>query len=533
MNNFFFALIFIINPHQAFALDDTSTNFAGLTFALFVLITLIITYFASKKSSDKSNYYAAGEKISGFQNGLAIAGDYMSAASFLGISGLVFFSGFDGLIYSIGFLVGWPIILFLIAGKLKNLGKYTFADVTTTRLKQSKIRILSASGTLVTVLFYLIAQMVGAGALIQILFDLPYSFAIWAVGILMIIYVSFGGMIATTWVQIIKALLLIIGASILAFFVLRNFSFSLNELLNEAVKIHQSKELILYPGKLISDPISAISLGLALIFGTAGLPHILMRFFTVPDAKSARISAFYATSFIGYFYILTFVIGFGAIIFLTNNSLYLDDNNNLIGSNNMAAVHLSHALGGNIFLGFISAVAFATILAVVSGLTLAGASAIGRDIYVYVINNGQANEKNEITVSKISSVFIGIVAIILGIIFQGQNVAFLVGLAFAIAASTNFPVLFLTITWAGLTTNGAFFGGMIGLLTAIILVILSPTVWVDIFEFKKAVFPYKYPGLFSMTTSFLFIYLISKFDKKNVNKEKFDLLIKQAYLGRK
>ena len=282
MNNFFFALIFIINPNQAFALDDTSTNFAGLTFALFVLITLIITYFASKKSSDKSNYYAAGEKISGFQNGLAIAGDYMSAASFLGISGLVFFSGFDGLIYSIGFLVGWPIILFLIAGKLKNLGKYTFADVTTTRLKQSKIRILSASGTLVTVLFYLIAQMVGAGALIQILFDLPYSFAIWAVGILMIIYVSFGGMIATTWVQIIKALLLIIGASILAFFVLRNFSFSLNELLNEAVKIHQSKELILYPGKLISDPISAISLGLALIFGTAGLPHILMRFFTVP-----------------------------------------------------------------------------------------------------------------------------------------------------------------------------------------------------------------------------------------------------------
>ncbi len=533
MNSLFFFLVIFINPGHAFAWENTSTNFAGFIFSLFVFVTLIITYFASKKSSSKSNYYAAGEKISGFQNGLAIAGDYMSAASFLGISGLVFFSGFDGLIYSIGFLVGWPIILFLIAGKLKNLGKYTFADVTTIRLKQSKIRILSACGTLVTVLFYLIAQMVGAGSLIQILFGLPYSFAIWIVGILMIVYVSFGGMIATTWVQIIKAILLIMGASILAFFVLKNFSFSLDELLNEATKIHQSKELILYPGKLISDPISAISLGVALIFGTAGLPHILMRFFTVPDAKSARISAFYATSFIGYFYILTFVIGFGAIIYLTNNSLYLDESNNLIGSNNMAAIHLSHVLGGDIFLGFISAVAFATILAVVSGLTLAGASAIGRDLYVYVINNGQANEKREILVSKVSSVIIGIIAIILGIIFQGQNVAFLVGLAFAIAASTNFPILFLTISWKGLTTNGAFFGGMIGLFTAIVLVILSPTIWVEIFKFEKPIFPYKYPGLFSMITSFFFIFLISKIDKRNLNENKFNLLVKQAYLGRK
>ena len=278
MNKLFFSFLIVVNPNYAYAWENTSTNFAGLIFAIFVFVTLLITYYASKKNSSKSNYYAAGEKISGFQNGLAIAGDYMSAASFLGISGLVFFSGFDGLIYSIGFLVGWPIILFLIAGKLKNLGKYTFADVTTIRLKQSKIRILSACGTLVTVLFYLIAQMVGAGALIQILFGLPYSYAIWIVGILMIIYVSFGGMIATTWVQIIKALLLIIGASILAFFVLKNYSFSLNELLSEATVIHQSKELILYPGKLISDPISAISLGVALIFGTAGLPHILMRF---------------------------------------------------------------------------------------------------------------------------------------------------------------------------------------------------------------------------------------------------------------
>ncbi len=374
---------FILLPKIAMAVDFESNKFAILIFGSFVFITLLITYFASKKNYSKSNYFAAGEKISGFQNGLAIAGDYMSAASFLGISGLVFFSGFDGLIYSIGFLVGWPIILFLIAEKLKNLGKFTFADVTSIRLEQSKIRILSASGTLVTVMFYLIAQMVGAGSLIQILFGLPYEYAIWFVGILMIIYVSFGGMIATTWVQIIKAILLIFGATILAFLVLIDFDFSISKLLLEATKIHSERESILFPGKLISDPISAISLGLALIFGTAGLPHILMRFFTVPNAKSARVSAFFATTFIGYFYILTFVIGFGAIVYLTGNSNYVDIDNNLIGSNNMAAIHLSDALGGSLFLGFISAVAFATILAVVSGLTLAGASAIGRDIYVF------------------------------------------------------------------------------------------------------------------------------------------------------
>ena len=368
---------------------------ASIIFLLFVLVTLAITYFASKRTNTKENYYAAGEKISGLQNGLAIAGDYMSAASFLGISGLVFFSGFDGLIYSIGFLVGWPIILFLIAEKLKNLGKFTFADVTSIRLKQSKIRILSSVSTLITVLFYLIAQMVGAGSLIQILFDLSYDLAIWIVGILMIIYVSFGGMIATTWVQIIKAFLLISGASILSFLVLNEYSFSLTNLLNEAVNVHNSGVEILKPGKLVADPISAVSLGIALILGTAGLPHILMRFFTVPDAKSARLSAFYATSLIGYFYLLTFIIGFGAIVYLSNNPNYINASGELIGSNNMAAIHLSHAVGGDIFLGFISAVAFATILAVVSGLTLAGASAVGRDFFVYVLNKGKANEKKK------------------------------------------------------------------------------------------------------------------------------------------
>ena len=512
------------------------SNFvASIIFFLFVFVTLAITYFASKKSNTKENYYAAGEKISGFQNGLAIAGDYMSAASFLGISGLVFLSGFDGLIYSIGFLVGWPIILFLVAEKLKNLGKFTFADVTTIRLKQSRIRILSSISTLTTVLFYLIAQMVGAGSLIQILFDLPYDFAIWIVGILMIIYVSFGGMIATTWVQIIKAFLLIFGATVLSFLVLKEFSFSLTNLLDAAVVAHKSGIEILKPGKLVADPISAISLGIALILGTAGLPHILMRFFTVPDAKSARLSAFYATSFIGYFYLLTFIIGFGAIVYLSKNANYIDVNGLLIGSNNMAAIHLSHAIGGDIFLGFISAVAFATILAVVAGLTLAGASAVGRDLYVYVLNNEKTDEKKELFVSKISSVLIGIVAIFLGIAFEGQNVAFMVGLAFAIAASTNFPVLFLSINWKNLTTNGAFYGGMIGLLLTVSLVVLGPTIWVDIFKFEKPIFPYKYPALFSVSFSFLAIFIISKLDIKNksyIENEKFTKMMKKAYLGK-
>ena len=529
---FFFFCLF---PHFVFANQNESNYFAALIFSLFVFVTLLITYFASKKSNIKENYYAAGGKISGFQNGLAIAGDYMSAASFLGISGLVFFSGFDGLIYSIGFLVGWPIILFLISERLKNLGKFTFADVTSIRLEQSKIRILSAIGTLVTIILYLIAQMVGAGSLIQILFGLPYEIAVWIVGILMIIYVSFGGMIATTWVQIIKACLLIFGASVLAFLVLKEFAFSLDTILSEAVNIHESKKEILFPGKLISDPISAISLGIALIFGTAGLPHILMRFFTVPNARSARISAFYATTFIGYFYILTFVIGFGAIVFLTQNPLYLDETGKLLGSNNMAAIHLSHSVGGEFFLGFISAVAFATILAVVSGLTLAGASAIGRDLFVYVIKKGKADEKKELLVSKYSSVLIGFIAIFLGIFFEEQNVAFMVGLAFAVAASTNFPILFLTITWKNLTTNGAYYGGLIGLITTISLVVLGPTIWVDIFGFKQAIFPLKYPAIFTVFISFSSIIIISIFDKDNNkfdNIKKFNKLTKKAYLGR-
>lgn len=486
---------------------------AVVMFLIFVTATLGITYWASKKMRSTSDYYVAGGGITGFQNGLAIAGDYMSAASFLGISGLVYLSGYDGLIYSIGFLIGWPLILFLVAERLRNLGRYTFADVVSYRLEQLPIRTLSAFGTLAVVALYLIAQMVGAGKLIQLLFGLPYHYAVVMVGVLMVMYVMFGGMLATTWVQIIKAVLLLLGASFIAFMVLKHVDFDLNTLFEQAVSVHPKGLDIMAPGGLISDPVSAISLGVALIFGTAGLPHILMRFFTVSNAKQARRSVFFATGFIGYFYILTFVIGFGAIVLLSNNPEFFDGNGLLLGGNNMAAIHLSKAVGGDFFLGFISAVAFATILAVVSGLTLAGASAISHDLYASVIKKGNSSAKQEIRVSKIATVILGSVAIFLGILFEDQNIAFMVGLAFAIAASANFPTLILSMYWQGLTTRGAFIGGFTGLLTAAVLVIVGPIVWVDILGNEEALFPYKYPALFSVSIAFLCIWFFSITDR--------------------
>lgn len=494
---------------------------AIIMFVVFVGATLCITYWASKRNKSAADYYAAGGKITGFQNGLAIAGDYMSAASFLGISALVYTSGYDGLIYSIGFLVGWPIILFLIAERLRNLGKYTFADVASYRLGQTQIRSLSACGSLVVVAFYLIAQMVGAGKLIQLLFGLDYHVAVILVGILMCLYVLFGGMLATTWVQIIKAVLLLSGATFMAVMVMKHVNFDFNSLFAEAVKIHPKGEAIMSPGGLVKDPISAFSLGLALMFGTAGLPHILMRFFTVSDAKEARKSVFYATGFIGYFYILTFIIGFGAIILVSTNPDFKDAAGALLGGNNMAAVHLADAVGGSIFLGFISAVAFATILAVVAGLTLAGASAVSHDLYASVIKKGKANDKEEIRVSKITTVALGVLAIGLGILFESQNIAFMVGLAFSIAASCNFPVLLLSMYWKNLTTRGAMIGGWLGLISAVGLMILGPTIWVQILHHEKAIFPYEYPALFSMIIAFVGIWFFSVTDKsKSAAKER-------------
>ncbi|PHO09342.1 cation acetate symporter [Malaciobacter canalis] len=492
---------------------------AIIMFFVFVMGTLGITYWAARRTKSASDFYTAGGGISGFQNGMAIAGDYMSAASFLGISGLVYLSGYDGLIYAVGFLVGWPVILFLMAEKLRNLGKFTFADIAAYRLSQKEIRTLAAFGSLSVVILYLIAQMVGSGKLIQVLFGLEYEYAVVLVGVMMIIYVTFGGMLATTWVQIIKAVLLLSGVSFMGFMVLSHFGFSFEALATKAVETHTKGQAIMAPGGFITDPISAISLGMALMLGTAGLPHVLMRFFTVGNAKEARKSVVYATGFIGYFYLVIAVIGLGAIVFLNSDAgaQYFVDGK-LFGGNNMAAIHLSHMVGGNVFLGFISAVAFATILAVVSGLTLAGASAISHDIYASVINPN-ATEEQEIKISKRAVIIIGVIGVILGIAFEQQNIAFMVGLAFAIAASANFPILFLSIYWRKLTTRGAVIGGFIGLLTAVILVIIGPIVWVEILGNEEAIFPYKYPALFSVSTAFIAIWFFSITDNSQRAKD--------------
>ncbi len=499
---------------------------AIIMFLAFVAATLGITYWAAQRTKTAKDFYAAGGGITGFQNGLAIAGDYMSAASFLGISGLVFINGYDGLIYSVGWLVGWPIIMFLMAEQLRNLGKYTYADVVSYRFQRVPMRTMAATGSLVVVILYLIGQMVGAGKLIQVLFGLDYVYAVTIVGILIILYVTFGGMLATTWVQIIKACLLLGGATIIAFgalYVATDGSLSPERLFQKATEIHNKKDAVMRPGALVTSPIEAISLGLALMFGTAGLPHILMRFFTVPNATEARKSVFYATGFIGYFYILTFLIGFGAIVLLMPaDSGYMVTNAKgvleLKGGQNMAAVNLSAAIGGNILLGFISAVAFATILAVVSGLTLAGASAISHDLYANVVAHGNVDELQEVRVSKIATLVLGVIAILLGIAFEQQNVAYLVGLTFSVAASANFPILIVSIFWSKMTTKGALLGGWLGLVSSTLFVILGPTVWTDVLKLGDAIFPFKNPALFSMTLSFLGIFIGSIMDSSEQGK---------------
>ncbi|MEC3912332.1 cation acetate symporter [Sphingobium sp. CR2-8] len=501
---------------------------AILMFVAFVGLTLWITKAAAARTRTASDFYTAGGGITGFQNGLAMAGDYMSAASFLGISAQIFNDGYDGLIYSTGFLVGWPILLFLMAERLRNLGRFTFADVASYRFAQPPVRSFAAVSTLLVVSFYLVAQMVGAGQLIKLLFGLPYAVAVVMVGGLMMLYVLFGGMRATTWVQIVKAVLLLGGASFMALMVLAQFGFSLEALFARAVEVKTQAALadgagaaqaaergrsIMAPGNFIKDPVSAISFGLALMLGTAGLPHILMRFFTVPDAKEARKSVLWATGWIGYFYILTFIIGFGAIVLVGTDSGYMDGAGALRGGGNMAAIHLAHAIGGNAFLGFISAVAFATILAVVAGLTLSAASAVSHDLYATVLKQGQASSEDELRVSRLTTLALGALAVLLGLVFEKQNVAFMVSLAFALAASGNFPVLILSLLWSGCTTRGAAWGGTIGLLTAFVLTLLSPAVWTTTLGLGPAPFPYSSAAIFSVPAGFVAIWLISRFDR--------------------
>ncbi len=527
--------------------EKQATNWTAIImFGLFVAGTMFITKWAAAKTKSAADFYTGGGGITGFQNGLAIAGDYMSAASFLGISAAVMASGFDGLIFSIGFLVGWPVITFLMAERLRNLGMFTFADVAAFRFAQTPIRVFAASGTLVVVAFYLIAQMVGAGQLIKLLFGLEYYLAVVIVGALMMVYVLFGGMTATTWVQIIKACLLLGGASFMALMVLAQFGFSPEAMFAKAVEIKTGLAMkagktpeeaakagfsIMGPGSFVKDPISAISFGMALMFGTAGLPHILMRFFTVPNAKEARKSVLWATTWIGYFYILTFIIGFGAIAFVLTNPEFLDAKGALKGGGNMAAIHLANAVGGNVFLGFISAVAFATILAVVAGLTLSGASAVSHDIYATVIKKGKVDSASELKVSRMTTVALGILAVTLGIAFEKQNIAFMVSLAFAIAASANFPVLFMSVLWKDCTTKGAVIGGFLGLISSVGLTVVSPSVWEATLGNPKgsAWFPYTSPALFSMIIGFVGIWLFSILDNsERAKKDRAGFLAQQV-----
>ncbi|MCU1732741.1 MULTISPECIES: cation acetate symporter [unclassified Pseudomonas] len=484
-------------------------------FFVFVLGTLAITWWAARQTQSTSDFYTAGGGISGFQNGLAIAGDYMSAATLLGLSSLVFAKGYDGFIYTVAFFVGWPIITFLMAERLRNLGRFTFADIVSYRLDQTRMRTFAAFGSLTVVCCYLVVQMVGAGQLIKLLFGLDYRTAVIVVGALMLVYVIFGGMIATTWVQIIKAVLLLAGGTTLAMLAMAEFGFSFETLATRAVEAHAIGWNIMGPGAMLADPINAASLSLGLVFGIAGLPHILMRFFTVPNAREARKSVFYATGFIGFFFLVVMVLGYAAIVIVgTDPQFYVggDLKGALIGGGNMVAMHLAKAVGGNLFLGFLSAVAFATILAVVSGLALAGASAISHDLYATVLKKGTASEAQEMRVTRFATVGLGVIAILLGFLFENQNIAFLVGLTFGIAASTNFPVLIMAMYWKNLTTRGALAGGFAGLISALVLVILSPAVWVTVLGNAKAIYPYDHPALFSMPLAFLVTVVVSLLD---------------------
>ncbi len=503
----------------AFAQAATRTPANGLNitaiglFVFFVAITLGITYWAAGRTRSAADYYTASGQVTSTQNGFALAGDLISAGAFLGLSGLIFGTGFDGLVYAVGYTLGYPLIIFFLADQLRRLGKYTFSDVIAFRLAPRPVRTLAAMSSLSIVSFYLIAQLVGAGQLIQLLFGLPYIYAVLGVGILMICYVMFGGMVATTWVQIIKAVLLLCTATFTALLVLAYFDFSYDRLIAKAVEAHAKHGAILQPATFAASPFSTLSLAVALFVGAAGLPHFLMRIFTVPDARAARNSVFWGCAIVAYFFSLIFIIGFGALAIVGSSPEYLGPNGAPIGGGNMVAIHLSHALGGNILLGLNSAIGFATILAVVAGLTLAAASAVSHDLYANVIKRGRASDGDEVRVAKIATLAIGVVAVLLGIAFERQNIAYMVGLAFSISASSNFPVLILAMYWKGFTTRGAVVGGTVGLVSALVLTILGPAIWVKVLGFAQPIVPLDPPTLITLPLALVTCYVVSILDR--------------------
>jgi cation/acetate symporter len=502
-------------------------------FLVFVVVTLGISYWASRRTNSSKDFYTAGGGISGLQNGTAIAGDFMSAASFLGITGLVFLGGFDALVLALGAFSAWPLMLFLLAKRVRNLGSFTFVDVISLRLERTPIRLVTVTGTVVVVILYLIAQMVGAGKLIELLFGLPYQLAVILVTVLVLTYVTFGGMLATTWVQIVKAVLLLFGATLTALLVMNEADFSINVLLQGAVENHPAGDAILSSGLLFSDPVQIATILVSMIFGTLGLPHILMRLFTVPNMREARKSVFYASLFMGYFYLVVVILGFGTIYLLYGNPEYFDAAGKLIGGNNMAAIHLANAVGGDWLTGFMSAVSFATILAVVAGLTVSGAAAISHDIYAEVIRGGNPDARTEMRVTKATTLAIGVIAIVLGIMFENENVAFIATMPMVVAASVNFPILFLSLFWHGLTTRGAIIGGVIGLVSSVVLIVVGPQVWVSVLGYEKALFPYDYPALFTLPLALGVIWFVSVSDRSAraaIDRQNYhDLLLRSEY----
>jgi cation/acetate symporter len=478
---------------------------AALIFAAFVALTLAITYWSNRHSVGTQGFYAAGGAISAGQNGLAIAGDYLSAASFLGAIAVFYSVGIDGLLYAVGAVAGWPIAMFLVGERLRNLGRYTFSDALAYRLADKPMRILAAASTLSLCACYLIAQMVGAGSLVQVLFNIPYAYAVALIGTLMMVYVIFGGMVATTWIQVVKASLLMMTAFGMVLLVLHRFGPSPDALMGAALAAQQDPARFLRPGRLVSDPLSTISLGIAFALGPAGLPHVLMRFFTVKDARTARRSLAYATSIIALFQLMVIVLGYAAAA--------LAGPPPLSGGANMAAIHLAGALGGETLLGIAAAVTFATILAVVSGLMLAGASAVSHDLYKHVWKRGQVDEAAEIRISRLATLVLGAGVIGLSILCQHENIGFLATLPLAIAASVNFPTLVLAMHWRGLTTRGAFAGGLTGLVSSIALIVLSKKVWVDILGHAHGLFPYEYPTVFSLSAALSVAFVVSVTDK--------------------
>ncbi|MCM2979325.1 sodium/solute symporter [Niallia circulans] len=498
---------------------------ALMLFVIIVLITLIITYWAAKRTNTTSEFYTAGGGLTGWQNGLAIAGDYLSAASFLGIAGAIALTGFDGFFYSIGYLVAYLVVLYIVAEPLRNLGKYTIADMINARFDQKKVRGAAALSTITIVIFYMIAQLVGAGALIQLLLGIDYWLAVLIVGIMMTIYVLFGGMTATSWVQIIKAVLLMLGTVVISFLVLAKFNFNILTMFDEIKTLTPLGESYINPGVKYTNSLDTISMMAALVLGTAGLPHILMRFFTVKDAKTARSSVVTATWVIGIFYILTIFLGFGAAAFVGAADI-MEAN----AAGNMAAPLLAHALGGDFLMSFVSAVAFATILAVVAGLVLSGASAFAHDIYGQIIKKGKVTEKQQMNAARYASVAVAFLSIILALFAQKMNVAFLVSLAFCVAASANLPVIIFTIYWKRFNTAGAISGVVTGLLTALVLVAISPSVLNPepgaAILTGTAIFPLTNPAIISIPAGFLGAFIGTILSNKRDEKKYAEVIVK-------